>query len=204
MRVLLIDNYDSFSFNLVQALEGLGADVVVHRNDAVSVSAALEAGQDAIVLSPGPCTPAEAGISVELVRAAAEVRRPLLGVCLGHQSIGVAFGGSVRRAERLFHGKTSEVRHDGSELFDGLPSPFVATRYHSLVLDLPLPAPLVVTCHVEAESGGRPDESMGLRHVDLPIHGVQFHPESYLTPDGPRLLRNFLDLASRTRPGAPA
>lgn len=204
MRLLLIDNYDSFSFNLVQALKGLGADVVVRRNDAVTVSEALRLGTDALVLSPGPCTPAEAGISVALVRAAAEVARPLLGVCLGHQSIGVAFGGRVVRAERLLHGKTSLVRHDGRGLHTGLPEPYPATRYHSLVLETPLPDALVATSWVAAESDGRSDELMGVRHATLPIYGVQFHPESYLTPDGPLLLRNFLDLAAHPHPGAPA
>lgn len=200
VRVLLVDNYDSFSFNLVQALRGLGAEVVVRRNDVLSASAALELGPDAIVLSPGPCTPAEAGISVELVRLAATESRPLLGVCLGHQSIGVAFGGAVRRAERLFHGKTSLVRHDGRGVFRGLSQPLTATRYHSLVLATPLPPELLPTAWVDESSGGRPDELMGLRHRSLPLVGVQFHPESYLTDEGPSLLHNFLALASSATP----
>jgi anthranilate synthase component II len=186
LRVLLLDNYDSFAFNLVQALAALGADVVVRRNDALSVADALALSPDAVVLSPGPCTPREAGISVDLVRAAADRRIPLLGVCLGHQAIGAAFGGRVVRAPRPVHGKTSEVTHDGLGVYARLPSPFVAMRYHSLVVAEPPPPDLVATARTTS------GELMGLRHRALPIEGVQFHPESYLTDVGPALLANFL------------
>jgi len=197
VRVLLIDNYDSFAWNVVQALAGLGAEVVVRRNDALTVQAALALQPEAIVVSPGPCTPAEAGISVELVRAAAADRIPLLGVCLGHQAIGVAFGGRVVGARRLVHGKTSSIHHAGEGLFRGIPDPFVATRYHSLVVAEPLPDGLVRTAWTRPTEGG-PEELMGMRHEALPVFGVQFHPESYLTRDGPALLANFLDLARRS------
>ncbi len=186
MRVLLVDNYDSFAWNLVQALASLGADVLVRRNDALSVPDALASAPDAVVISPGPRTPSEAGISVDLVRAAAARRLPLLGVCLGHEAVGAAFGGRIVRAPRPVHGKTSEVRHDGRGVLRGLPSPFTAMRYHSLVVDEPLPAGLLATAR--AESG----ELMGVRHASLPIEGVQFHPESFMTAHGPALLANFL------------
>ena len=189
MRVLVIDNYDSFVWNLVQALAALGADAVVRRNDAVTVDGALALAPDAVVISPGPCTPREAGVSVELVRAAAARRVPLLGVCLGHQAIGAAFGASVVRGARPVHGKTSEIRHDGHGVLAGLASPLVAMRYHSLVVAEPLPAELLATAH--SDDGAL----MGLRHRTLPIEGVQFHPESYLTPEGPALLANFLRAA---------
>jgi len=189
VRVLVIDNYDSFVWNLVQALAALGADAVVRRNDAVTVDGALALAPDAVVISPGPCTPREAGVSVELVRAAAARRVPLLGVCLGHQAIGAAFGASVVRGARPVHGKTSEIRHDGHGVLAGLASPLVAMRYHSLVVAEPLPAELLATAH--SDDGAL----MGLRHRTLPIEGVQFHPESYLTPEGPALLANFLRAA---------
>jgi anthranilate synthase component 2 len=189
VRVLVIDNYDSFVWNLVQALAALGADVIVRRNDAVAADAALALAPDAIVISPGPCTPREAGVSVELVRAAAARRLPLLGVCLGHQAIGAAFGGRVVRGMQPVHGKTSVVTHDGRGVLEGLANPFVAMRYHSLVVEEPLPGELVATAR--ADDG----ELMGLRHRSLPIEGVQFHPESYLTPEGPALLANFLRAA---------
>ncbi len=183
MRVLLVDNYDSFAYNLVQALRVLGAQVDVFRNDACSVEEALERKPDRFVISPGPCTPAEAGISVELCRRA-EV--PLLGVCLGHQSLAAAFGGRVVRAGRILHGKTSPIRHDGHGLFAGLPDPFIAARYHSLEAT-ELPDCLEVCARTEDRG-----ELMAVRHRERPLYGVQFHPESYLTPDGPALLRNFL------------
>jgi anthranilate synthase component 2 len=189
VRVLVIDNYDSFVWNLVQALAALGADVVVRRNDAVTTDAALALSPGAIVISPGPCTPREAGVSVDLVRAAAARRLPLLGVCLGHQAIGAAFGGRVVRGTRPVHGKTSVIRHDGAGVLLGIASPFVAMRYHSLVVAEPLPDELVATAR--ADDG----ELMGLRHRSLPVEGVQFHPESYLTPAGPALLANFLRAA---------
>jgi len=189
VRVLVLDNYDSFAFNLVQALGALGADVLVRRNDALSVAQALELAPGAIVLSPGPCTPREAGISVALVRAAADAGVPLLGVCLGHQAIGAAFGAAIVRGARPVHGKTSEVRHDGRGVCAGLPNPLVAMRYHSLVVAEPLPAELVPTSR--ADDGAL----MGLRHRALPIEGVQFHPESFMTPEGPALLANFLGTA---------
>jgi len=189
VRVLVIDNYDSFVWNLVQALAALGADVVVRRNDAVTAEAAIALAPAAIVISPGPCTPREAGVSVELVRAAAARRLPLLGVCLGHQAIGAAFGGRVVRGAQPVHGKTSAIRHDGAGVLEGIASPLVAMRYHSLVVAEPLPDELVATAR--ADDGAL----MGLRHRSLPVEGVQFHPESYLTPAGPALLANFLRAA---------
>ena len=187
MRVLVIDNYDSFAWNLVQALASLGAEVTVRRNDALSTADAVASAPDAIVVSPGPCTPAEAGISVALVRAAAERRVPLLGVCLGHQAIGAAFGARIVRAARPVHGKAHAVTHDGRGALRGLPSPLTAMRYHSLVVLEPLPAELVATARTES------GELMGVRHASLPIEGVQFHPESFMTPHGPALLANFLE-----------
>ena len=263
MRVLLIDNYDSFTYNLVQALGALGAQAEVVRNDATTVEAALSDPPAAIVISPGPRTPAQAGISVDLVRAAAARQLPLLGVCLGHQAIGAAFGGRIVQADRLLHGKTSLVQHDGAGVFADLPQGFVAMRYHSLVVEEPLPPDLVRTAWTDpsasrgparnpandgeptdlvsiadaqprpadssaalarlvvttaATSPGKHDsradwtrpskpgvsgrasgpapELMGLRHRTLPIHGVQFHPESFLTDQGPQILANFLALAA--------
>lgn len=188
--ILVIDNYDSFTFNLVQYLQQLGAEVRVERNDALSTAAALALEPQAIVLSPGPCTPSEAGICLDLVRAAAAERLPLLGVCLGHQAIGQAFGGQVIRAPKLMHGKTDDVFHHGTSVFRGLPSPFRATRYHSLIVDAAhIPAELEVTA--TASDG----VVMGLAHRDYPVHGVQFHPESIATEHGHALLANFLDIA---------
>ena len=186
--ILVLDNYDSFTFNLVQALQSLGAEVEVQRNDELSVEDVRALAPEAVVLSPGPCTPSEAGISVPLIRALSG-SVPILGVCLGHQSIGAAFGGVVRRATRVVHGKTSPVSHEGTGLFTGLPRPFPVGRYHSLVVDRPtLPDVLQVTA-VSTDDG----EIMALRHRTHPTVGVQFHPESVLTPDGPILLRNFLE-----------
>jgi anthranilate synthase component II len=192
--LLVLDNYDSFTYNLVQYAGELGADPVVYRNDALSVEAALELRPAAIVISPGPCTPREAGISVPLVRAAAG-RVPLLGVCLGHQSIGEAFGGRVVRADRLMHGKTTMVAHAGHRLFRGVPERFEAMRYHSLVVT---PEGLPADLEVIAWSSDRPagSEIMALCHRTLPIFGVQFHPESVATAEGKRLLENFLALAA--------
>jgi anthranilate synthase component 2 len=190
--ILLLDNYDSFTFNLYQALSELGAEVIVHRNDRISVAdvARLLPQLDGIVISPGPCTPAEAGISVPLIQQLAGAT-PILGVCLGHQAIGAAFGGEIVRAPKLMHGKTSMITHDGRGLFSGLPNPFQATRYHSLIVErASLPHQLEVT----AEADGL---IMGLRHRALPVEGVQFHPESILTPLGNDLLANFL---GRKRP----
>jgi len=184
MRILLVDNYDSFAYNLVQALRVLGAEVEVVRNDAVSVEEALRRGADGYVISPGPCTPREAGISVELCRRA---NAPLLGVCLGHQSLVAAFGGEVDRAERVMHGKTSLIEHDGRGLFAGLPSPLCAARYHSLIATK-VPAALEVCARTSDRK-----EPMAVRHRALPLHGVQFHPESYLTPRGCDLLANFIE-----------
>jgi anthranilate synthase component 2 len=188
----MLDNYDSFTYNLVQYLGELGAQVTTQRNDEVTVQAVLqEQRPDAIVVSPGPCTPSEAGISVSLIQAVAQMPRPipLLGVCLGHQSIGQAFGGQVVRAKTLMHGKTSPVRHQGQSVFRGLNNPLTVTRYHSLaVARETLPSVLEVTA--DTEDG----EIMGLAHRSLPIHGVQFHPEAILTEQGHALLRNFLDM----------
>lgn len=189
--LLMIDNYDSFTYNLVQYFGELGEQVQVIRNDQLDVSA-IEALQPArIVISPGPCTPNEAGVSLEVIERLG-ARIPILGVCLGHQSIGQAFGGRVIRASRIMHGKTSPVHHRGLGVFAGLPSPFEATRYHSLVVEQPsLPDCLEVTAWTENEDGSV-EEIMGLRHRELPIEGVQFHPESILTQHGHALLANFL------------
>ena len=191
--LLVLDNYDSFTYNLVQYAGELGADPVVYRNDALTVEAALALGPDAIVISPGPCTPAEAGISVPLVRAAAG-RVPLLGVCLGHQAIGAAFGGRVVRADRLMHGKTTMVSHTGHALFRDIPAPFEVMRYHSLVVSpAGLPAELEVSAWSDDREPG--SEIMALCHRTLPVYGVQFHPESVATREGKRILANFLVLA---------
>jgi anthranilate synthase component 2 len=190
--VLMIDNYDSFTYNLVQYLGELGAEVQVRRNDEISVDDALALNPDRIVISPGPCTPDEAGISVPLIQAAAG-RVPLLGVCLGHQSIGRAFGGEIIKARAVMHGKTSPIHHGGGGVFAGLDEPFEATRYHSLVIDAErLPQNLEVTAWTLTADGER-DEIMGVRHRELPIQGVQFHPESILTHHGHALLKNFLE-----------
>jgi anthranilate synthase/aminodeoxychorismate synthase-like glutamine amidotransferase len=185
MRVLAIDNYDSFTYNLVQYLGELGAEVDVVRNDKASVGELRERRPDRVVISPGPCTPAEAGISIEAAREFAEAGVPVLGVCLGHQSVVEAFGGRTVRGEPI-HGKDARVEHDGRGIYDGLPNPLVAGRYHSLVADPELPPELEQT----ASFG---EVVMGVRHRTLPAEGVQFHPESVLTPDGKELLRNFLD-----------
>ena len=186
--VLMIDNYDSFTYNLVQYLGELGANLVVHRNDKITVEQVEDIAPEKIVISPGPCTPREAGISCELIRHFAG-RLPLLGVCLGHQCIGEAFGGDVVRAERLMHGKTSMIHHDGEEIFDELENPFVATRYHSLIVKKEtLPDCFKLTAWTDQE------EIMGIRHKEHPIWGVQFHPESILTDAGKPLLQNFLQI----------
>jgi anthranilate synthase/aminodeoxychorismate synthase-like glutamine amidotransferase len=184
--ILLVDNYDSFTYNLAQYLGELGCRVEVHRNDRISVEQIAQRKPERIVISPGPCTPQEAGICVELVQKLAG-KIPILGVCLGHQAIGAAFGGKIIRAPKLFHGKTSQIRHDGSGVFRGLPNPFIATRYHSLIVERKsLPAKLQVTA--ETDNG----IIMGMQHRDYPLMGVQFHPESVLTESGKQLLKNFL------------
>ena len=187
--IVLIDNYDSFTFNLFHYLGGLGADVAVHRNDKISVADVLAMGPDAVVLSPGPCTPTEAGICLDLIdRAASSI--PILGVCLGHQAIGQAFGGKVVRATPV-HGKVSEIRHAGTGVFRGINGPLKATRYHSLVVErASLPSDLIVN----AETDDR--LVMGLMHTSLPVHGVQFHPESIASEHGHLMLKNFLDLVA--------
>ena len=191
--LLMIDNYDSFTYNLVQYLGELGATPEVVRNDAWTVEQALEWGADAVVISPGPCTPAEAGISVELIRRVSG-RLPLLGVCLGHQSIGVAFGGRIVRAPRIMHGKTSPIEHRSTDVFADLPCPFDATRYHSLVIEpRSLPECLTVTAWTDDPGG---ETIMGVAHREHPTWGVQFHPESILTSAGKSLLGNFLRLAA--------
>jgi anthranilate synthase component 2 len=201
--ILLIDNYDSFTFNLVHYLGGLGAEVRVVRNDKISADEAIDVDPDAIVLSPGPCTPNEAGICLDLIDKAAG-KIPLLGVCLGHQAIGQAFGGKVVRAPTLVHGKVSRITSDGSGIFRGINGPFTATRYHSLVVDRgSLPDALSVTAQSDDKL------IMGLAHQTMPVHGVQFHPESIASENGHMILKNFLDLASafnaqRGRRSAPA
>jgi anthranilate synthase component II len=191
--ILVIDNYDSFTYNLVQYLGELGADLVVRRNDEVTVDEVGELHPDAIVLSPGPCTPTEAGVTVPVIqRWGAEI--PTLGVCLGHQAIGQAYGGQVVRARRVMHGKTSRIEHAGDELFAGLPSPLEVMRYHSLVVE---PSTLPAELEVLARATDDPTEIHALRHRTHPVWGVQFHPESILTEGGRQLLRNFLDAAAR-------
>jgi len=185
-RVLVIDNYDSFTYNLVQVIGGLGAEPIVHRNDAIDVPGVAAIAPDGIVISPGPGTPADAGVSMAVIEAFGR-QVPLLGVCLGHQCIGEVFGGRVVRAERVMHGKTSWVRHRGVGVLAGLPDPFEATRYHSLVVE-PATLPDVLEVTAETEDG----VIMGLRHRCWPVEGVQFHPESVLTVDGPHLIANFL------------
>jgi len=188
--ILLIDNYDSFTYNLVHYLGELGADVQVHRNDALDVQQAMALNPAAILLSPGPCDPAQAGICLALTEAAAEAKTPLMGVCLGHQTIGEAFGGKVVRCHEIVHGKMGAMKHTGKGLFEGLPSPFDATRYHSLIVEREsLPAELEITAELEDGT------IMGLQHKSLPIHGVQFHPESIASEHGHKLLQNFLNLA---------
>ena len=183
--ILVIDNYDSFTFNLVQLLYTLGAEVKVVRNDEIDAAGVAASGASHLVVSPGPCTPHEAGVSMAAIRGA---NVPVLGVCLGHQSIGAVFGGNVVRAPEPVHGKTASIRHEGRSIFEGMPAGFQAARYHSLVVDAgTLPAGL------EATAWTQDGLIMGLRHRERPVVGVQFHPESVLTPEGPRLVRNFLD-----------
>ncbi len=189
--IVMLDNYDSFTYNIVQYLGELGEEVRVLRNDQVSVEAVMQLKPDKIVISPGPCTPNEAGISMALIKAAAG-KIPLLGICLGHQSIGQCFGASIGRAGSVMHGKVSKIHHRQQGVFNGLPSPYNATRYHSLVIEKDsLPDQLEVTAWTETESGEF-DEIMGVRHKELAIEGVQFHPESILTEHGHKLLENFL------------
>lgn len=197
MRILVVDNYDSFVFNLVQYLGQLGEDTVVWRNDAPELAdpAAALAGFDAVLISPGPGTPAAAGRTEDVIRAAAELRVPLLGVCLGHQALCEVLGATVVRADELLHGKTSPVRHDGTGVLAGLPSPFTATRYHSLTVDeATLPPELVATARTDSGM------LMAVRHAELPLHGVQFHPESVLTEYGHRMLSNWLRAAGADHP----
>ena len=194
--VFVLDNYDSFTYNLVQYLGELGAEVEVYRNDEVTVEQVEAMKPERILLSPGPCTPGEAGILVPLIRAMAG-KAPILGVCLGHQAIGEAFGGNVVRAQHLMHGKTSAVEHDGKGIFASLPTPLICTRYHSLIVEEDsLPAELAVTARTAEKVAGTNKSSviMGLRHRTLPIEGVQFHPESVLTEGGHQMIRNFLDM----------
>ena len=191
--LLLIDNYDSFTYNLVHYLGELGADVLVKRNDALDVQDAMALQPEAILLSPGPCDPDQAGICLALIGAASETRTPLMGVCLGHQSIGQAFGGKVIRCHEIVHGKMGKMHHQGEGLFKDVPTPFEATRYHSLIVErATLPACLTVTAEL---SDGT---IMGLQHNSLPIHGVQFHPESIASEHGHHLLKNFLSIAGRS------
>lgn len=185
--IVIIDNYDSFTYNIVQTIGGMGAELKVFRNDEVDVAAIAGIKPDRLLISPGPCTPEKAGISIEAIRYFSD-KIPVLGVCLGHQSLGEAFGGKTVRAGRLMHGKTSSISHDGLGVFSGLPNPFEAMRYHSLVVqedDLPD----CLTISAKSDQG----ELMGLRHKTFPVEGVQFHPESIMTPDGVRLLKNFID-----------
>ena len=190
--LLMIDNYDSFTYNLVQYLQSLGAEVKVVRNDAMTVDEIAKLAPERIVISPGPCTPNEAGVSLEIIERLG-ASTPILGVCLGHQSLGQAYGGNVIRAGRIMHGKTSRIRHEGKGVFAGLPDAYEATRYHSLVVERSsLPAALEVTAWTENDDGSF-EEIMGLRHREYPVEGVQFHPESILTEHGYALLKNFLE-----------
>ncbi|WP_284447908.1 anthranilate synthase component II [Pseudoxanthomonas mexicana] len=190
--LLMIDNYDSFTYNLVQYLQSLGAEVKVVRNDAMTVDEIAKLAPERIVISPGPCTPNEAGVSLEIIERLG-ANTPILGVCLGHQSIGQAYGGNVIRAGGIMHGKTSRIRHEGKGVFAGLPDAYEATRYHSLVVERSsLPDALEVTAWTENEDGSF-EEIMGLRHREYPVEGVQFHPESILTEHGHALLKNFLE-----------
>lgn len=190
--LLMLDNYDSFTFNLVQYLQELGAEVRVERNDALSVEQIAALAPDKIVISPGPCTPDEAGVSLDVIRQLGP-RIPIFGVCLGYQALGQVYGGKVIRAGRIMHGKTSPIRHEGKGVFAGLPSPFEATRYHSLVVDkTSVPDCLEVTAWTENEDGSV-EELMGLRHREFPVEGVQFHPESILTQHGHAMLKTFLE-----------
>jgi len=189
--VLMIDNYDSFTYNLVQYVAQLGEDVRVFRNDQIGLNEIGEMAPEAIVLSPGPCSPKEAGITVEVIQAFYQ-KLPILGVCLGHQAIGYAFGGRIVRAERIMHGKTSPILNDGKTIFRGLPNPFVAGRYHSLIVEKKsIPDCLMVTAQTEE------GEVMGIRHRQYPVEGIQFHPESILTPTGKRIIRNFLEINNK-------
>ncbi|WP_229146123.1 aminodeoxychorismate/anthranilate synthase component II [Alcanivorax sp. 1008] len=191
IRVLMIDNYDSFTYNIVQYLQELGAEVVVKRNDELSLDEIAAVGADRLVISPGPCTPNEAGISMEAIEHFAG-QLPILGVCLGHQSMGQVFGGKVVRARQVMHGKTSPIYHNGKGVFHGLPSPFTATRYHSLVVEKDsLPDCFEITAWTQNDDGSM-EEIMGLRHKTLDVEGVQFHPESILTEHGHAMLKNFL------------
>ncbi|MCK0153335.1 aminodeoxychorismate/anthranilate synthase component II [Alcanivorax sp. S6407] len=191
MRVLMIDNYDSFTYNLVQYLQELGAEVLVHRNDQITIEDIEALNPDRLMVSPGPCTPNEAGISIAAIKHFAG-KLPILGVCLGHQSIGQAFGGKVVRARQVMHGKTSPIYHSGVGIFRDLPSPYTATRYHSLVVERDsLPDCLEITAWTQHDDGSM-DEIMGMRHKTLPIEGVQYHPESILSEHGHALLDNFL------------
>ena len=190
--LLMIDNYDSFTYNLVQYLQALGAEVRVERNDALTVEQIAALAPERIVISPGPCTPNEAGVSMAVIERLGATT-PILGVCLGHQSIGQVYGGDVIRAGRIMHGKTSRIRHEGKGVFTGLPDGYEATRYHSLVVDkTTLPVALEVTAWTENDDGSM-EEIMGLRHREFPVEGVQFHPESILTQHGHALLKNFLE-----------
>ncbi len=192
--VFVLDNYDSFTYNLVQYLGELGAEVVVRRNDELTVEEVEALHPDRILLSPGPCTPGEAGILVPLIRHMAG-KAPIFGVCLGHQAIGEAFGGHVVRARNLMHGKTSAVEHDGKGVFAGLPTPLTCTRYHSLIVEEEsLPSDLTVTARTPEINGAQGSVIMGLRHRHLPVEGVQFHPESVLTEGGHQMIRNFLGM----------
>ncbi len=196
MRLLMLDNYDSFTYNLVQYLGELGADVEVRRNDVADVDSLLAGDPDGVVVSPGPGEPGAAGVSVPLVHECARRAKPLLGVCLGHQAIGLAFGGRIVRARSIMHGKVSAIEHSGAGVFAGIASPFEATRYHSLVID-PTRCPEVLEVTAHTADG----EIMGVRHREAPLEGVQFHPESILTPVGKQLLGNFLARCRRSRAG---
>lgn len=189
--ILVIDNYDSFTYNLVQYIQQLGKEVLVFRNDAITVEEIEKLKPEAIVVSPGPCSPTKAGISVEVIKYFYE-KVPIMGVCLGHQSIGYAFGADIVRADRIMHGKTSQIMNDGRTIFKGLPNPFVAGRYHSLIVARhSLPSCLEISAQTEE------GEIMGIRHLKYPVEGIQFHPESILTPNGKRIIKNFLDMITK-------